>query len=310
MSLCPRKLLVCVIVSGLCCLVAFAQHLADPNFKADVANPAYTKNTPRVMFDEAHNNFHTLSGRYKPFSDLLMNDGYRFVVNRQPFTKKTLDSFKLLVIANALGNDIDEADADKPAFTEVECGVVRDWVKGGGSLLLIADPRPFGIASANLAKEFGVEMTGNFTRDDKNPAADFKPDYIVYSKENKTLQEHPISAGRDNAERINRVIVFTGQSLKGPPESVSFLKLSDSAQDALATESTSPPKLVSVGAGYSQGIALKFGSGRVVVLGEADMLSALLGHPPENEPIGMNYPGFDNKQLTLNIMHWLSGLLK
>jgi hypothetical protein len=55
---------------------------------------------------------------------------------------------------------------------------------------------------------------------------------------------------------------------------------------------------------------MKFGGGRVVVLGEADMLSALLGNPPENEPIGMNYPGVDNKQLTLNIMHWLSGLLK
>jgi hypothetical protein len=55
---------------------------------------------------------------------------------------------------------------------------------------------------------------------------------------------------------------------------------------------------------------LKVGSGKVVVLGEADMLSALLGDPPEKEPIGMNYPGVDNKQLTLNIMHWLSGLLK
>ena len=63
------------------------------------------------MFDEAHNNFHTLSGD-KPFADLLMNDGYRPVVNRQPFTKKSLDSFKLLVIANPL-DDFDEPDADK-----------------------------------------------------------------------------------------------------------------------------------------------------------------------------------------------------
>jgi hypothetical protein len=39
-------------------------------------------------------------------------------------------------------------------------------------------------------------------------------------------------------------------------------------------------------------------------------LSVLLGTPPENEPVGMNYPGIDNKQLALNIMHWLSGLLK
>jgi hypothetical protein len=87
------------------------------------------------MFDEAHNNFHTSTSRYKPFADLVMSDGYRLVVNRQPFTKKSLESFKLLVIANALGDDIDEADAEKPAFTDEECNAVRDWVKSGGALL-------------------------------------------------------------------------------------------------------------------------------------------------------------------------------
>jgi hypothetical protein len=51
-----------------------------------VENPAYKKEGPRVMFDEAHHNFHTTEGRYKPFVDLLMNDGYRVVRNRQSFT--------------------------------------------------------------------------------------------------------------------------------------------------------------------------------------------------------------------------------
>ena len=144
MAFYTNKLLVCVFVAVSCSSPSHAQHLADLNFKVDVANPAFTKNAPRVMFDEAHNNFHTLSGRYKPFADLLMNDGYRPVVNRQPFTKKSLDSFKLLVIANPLGSDdIDEADAEKPAFSEDELAVVREWVKSGGALLLVADPGPF-----------------------------------------------------------------------------------------------------------------------------------------------------------------------
>src|ERR1700752_2025562 len=38
------------------------QQMADPNFDARVANPAYTTNHPRLLFDEAHNNFHTASG--------------------------------------------------------------------------------------------------------------------------------------------------------------------------------------------------------------------------------------------------------
>jgi len=44
------KLVVCAALIGICINVVFGQHLADPNFKPDVANPAYTKNPPRVMF--------------------------------------------------------------------------------------------------------------------------------------------------------------------------------------------------------------------------------------------------------------------
>ena len=66
------------------------------------------------MFDEAHHNFHTMEGRFKPFVDLLLNDGYRVIRNRQPFTKAILSSFKILVISNALGaEELDEEGADK-----------------------------------------------------------------------------------------------------------------------------------------------------------------------------------------------------
>ena len=42
-------------------------------------------------------------------------------------------------------------------------------------------------------------------------------------------------------------------------------------------------------------------------MGEAAELSAqLIG----SEKFGMNVPGLDNRQMALNIMHWLSGLLE
>jgi hypothetical protein len=302
------KPLVSLAVLMLFSVFAFSQHLADPEFKTDVERPAYSKNTPRVLFDEAHYNFHTSTGRYKPFADLVTNDGYRVIVNRQPFTKQSLESFKLLIIVSALGEDIDEDAAENPAFSDEECGVVRDWVRGGGSLLLIAGHMPFGNSAANLAKQFGVEMTGSFTQDDENCVNKDKPSLIIYSRENQLLAEHPITQGREALEKVTRVMVFSGQSLKGPDDSIAFLKL---AQSATEFPTVSPTPVVKISArGRSQGLALKFGGGRLVVLGEADMLSALLGSPPEKEPIGMNYPGIDNRQLALNIMHWLSGLLK
>lgn len=53
---------------------------------------------------------------------------------------------------------------------------------------------------------------------------------------------------------------------------------------------------------------MKFGKGRVVALGEAAMLTAQLGGANQT-PFGMNRPGTDDRQLALNIMHWLSKLI-
>jgi hypothetical protein len=114
----------CVLFAVLS-VTAQAQQMGDPEFDTSIANPAYKQNGPRVMFDEAHHNFHTTDGRYKPFVDLMSNDGYRIVRNRQAFTKSTLSSFKILVIANALGaEELDDEGADQSAFTEEECQTV------------------------------------------------------------------------------------------------------------------------------------------------------------------------------------------
>jgi hypothetical protein len=285
---------------------AHSQQIADPHFNTRVENPAFSKNFPRVLFDEAHNNSDTTSGRYKPFADLLFNDGYHLAVNRQPFTKETLKTFKILVIVNPLGaEDMDDESAEGPAFTAEECDVVSDWVRGGGALLFIADHGPFGSAAEILAKKLGVDMSKGYTTDPANSDKELDdPGVIVYSRENHLLAEHAITNGRNDAERVNRVIVFAGQSLKVSEGSDAFLKLSDTAVDKTAA----PGKDGSV-AGRAQGIAFRPGKGRVVVLGDAAMLSAQLTGS-DNKPFGMNVPDIDNRQLTLNIMHWLSGLLK
>ncbi len=88
------KLLVTICAILVLALGVVAQQQPDPEFNTSIENPAYKKEGPRVMFDEAHHNFHTTEGRYKPFVDLLMNDGYRVIRNRQPFHKTTLGSLQ------------------------------------------------------------------------------------------------------------------------------------------------------------------------------------------------------------------------
>ena len=144
----------------LCSVAAFGQQIADPDFDSKVARPAYTSKGPKVLFDEAHFNFHTTTGRYQPFAALLSSDGYQITPNKQKFARQTLAGFKVLVIANALGAaQMNAPSASQPAFTEEECAAVKEWVSTGGALLLIADHAPMGAAAEQLGLQFGVEMS-------------------------------------------------------------------------------------------------------------------------------------------------------
>jgi hypothetical protein len=287
-----------------------AQQIADPDFDVTVKKPAYTKKHPVVFLDEAHHNFHTASGRYKPFAALITNDGYKVIPSKEKFTKESLKGCDVLVISNALGSAMmGSPEASNPAFTEEECDAVRDWVRQGGNLLLIADHAPMGAANERLGLRFGVEMSKGYTGDPANRDDDSRSDSnIKFNLENKLLGDHPITRGRDESEKISRIISFTGQSLKGPADSVAFMKLADTAVDFTPGPQGAEGTTKSA-AGRAQGIAFTFGKGRVVVLGEAGMMSAQLAGPDKRK-FGMNRAGIDNRQLALNVMHWLSGLLK
>jgi hypothetical protein len=212
-----------------------------------------------------------------------------------------LEKGDILVIANALGaENMGDPAAANPAFTDAECDAVRDWVQAGGSLLLITDHAPMGSAAENLSRRFRVDMSKGYTVDPVNSEGGGSS--LVFTRSNQLLGDHPIIRGRDVSEQVNKIQTFTGQSLKGPEESIAFLKLGNTAVD----HSMADDKPVSA-AGRAQGLALSFGRGRVVVLGEAAQLSAqVVGL----EPFGMNVPGLDNRQMALNIMHWLSGVLE
>lgn len=286
---------------------------SDVDFNANVTRAAYPKQHPKVLFDEAHNNSDTSGGSYRPFADMITSDGYSVVPNRESLSKSALNGYKVLVIVNASGP---KGHRDAAAFTELECDAVRDWVSSGGALLLITDHAPFSVAAAQLSKRFGVDLTNGYTIDTVhyNKDSDDQTE-LIFSRDDGLISEHSITRGRNESERINRVLTFTGTSLKGPEKSVAFLKLADTAIDVLPperkpaspNEQSTDHKPVSA-AGRAQGIALEFVKGRVVVLGEAAMLTAQV--TPQGLLFGINVSGTDNRQLALSIMHWLSGLLK
>jgi hypothetical protein len=167
---------------------------------------------------------------------LITSDGYQVTPNKEKFSAQVLKGFDILVISNALGAaQMNMPEAASPAFTDAECDAVRDWVKGGGALLLIADHAPMGSAIQILGDRFGVSMSKMYTSDEQNYDKESNNHgFIVNTRESGRLADHAITRGRIDSEGVSK----------------------------------------------------------------------------NKMPFGMNRPGIDNRQLALNIMHWLSRLLK
>lgn len=289
---------------------------ADLDFDTRVSEPAFSGNGPRVLFDEAHKNIHKADGLYEPFANLIRNDGYQLTQNRSAFSAASLNGYNVLVVANALGTNDSN---DSSAFTWEECEAVKNWVETGGALLLITDHAPTGSAAERLGHMFNITMSKGFTEDSVNydgPSGDFSQ--LLFTRENGLLADHPITNGRNERERVERVVSFTGQSLWISDPAYAILNLSPSAVDRLPTitvERSGGDVRVNIeygnpvpATGRAQMLAFQSGNGRVVIMGEAAMLTAQLDGRTK-QPFGMNVPGCDNRQLALNIMHWLSGLL-
>src|SRR5262249_17321328 len=184
------------------------------------------------------------------------------------------------------------------------------------------DHAPFGNAAENLSKRFGVSMGKGWTFDQSSSGG--ITTQLDFSRENKLLGDHVILRGRNASEQIRHIRSFTGQSLTVPAGATVLMKLSTTARDAAtpadldvedaAVRSREPADRGShstPAAGRAQGVAMKFGKGRVVVLGEAALLSAQIVRYTNGSEMkfGMNVPGTDDRQFALNVGHWLSGLL-
>jgi hypothetical protein len=161
-------------------------------------------------------------------------------------------------------------------------------------------------------------MGGGLVEDPEHCEPSRGESHLAFSAENGLLGDHPIIRGRNPAERVRRVLTFTGQSVAGPASAVQILALSAKAFERPPTAPTVERSGGDVrvhmeyaspvsAKGRALGLALEIGKGRVVVLGEAGMLRAQ--RDKGGARIGMNVRGWDNRQLALNVIRWLSRIL-
>jgi len=299
-----RKIYCIISLLGLIFTGVFSQQVADSSFSPELKHPEYkTGKGPVVFVDSGHNNFHTAGGRYMPFAKLLTRDGYVVKSYNGEFELARLKKARILVIANAL-NSINVMNWYLPtpsAFTPGEIDVLRSWVKGGGSLFLIADHMPMGGAASDLAAAFGFKFTNGFAMDTVHPGPSF------FYRNDSTLLSNRLTNGRDGDETVNKIVTFTGQAFRIPAEATSILRM-DNRYTLMESDTAwvfnSGTRYTSI-AGWSQGAFMKYGLGRLVMFGEAAMFTAQLAGPAKT-PVGMNAGYADeNYRLLLNIIHWL-----
>ncbi len=300
----------CVCTAMLICVSeARAQQNPDFNFKPPIAKPAFPETRgPVVLMDEAHYNTHKIIGRYLSFANLLFRDGYNVKTVTTRFTREMLNGARILVIANAntQRSQVDSTPSNESAFTDDEIIAVRDWVQRGGSLLLIVDHMPLPAANQKLAGIFGIDFHNGYAIE---PGEDSQEMFFRIS--NGSLRDHAITRGRSAEEAITSITTFTGSAfrLRGPGDPLLVLgKGVESFSPKEEGEFRPDTPRTPVG-GWLQGASLRFGKGRIVVLGEASMFAAEITGL-KKKPLGMNQPiAAQNPQFLLNTIHWLSGML-
>jgi hypothetical protein len=320
-----RQLSWCAGLLGLVLLAGLitplhAQSPRNAVWEPQVAAPLYPKEKgPVVVVDEAHFNFHTINGRYHDFARALERDGYTVHPGKTPFSSAMIQGTKILVIAGALSErNRDPANWSPPissAFSDEEINAAQEWVRGGGSLLLIADHLPFAGAAEKLAAAFGFELINGYALDRREIQRVTLDRPFVFVRKGAmtrdgTLADHAITRGRKPSERVDRVMTFMGAAFRAKGPAVPLLvfgnEINSYQTETFGKLSVTTPSVPATG--LMQAAALQYGKGRVVFFSEAGLFDVQW---QGGMPVGMNHPGAGgNLQLLLNTMHWLDGTLK
>ena len=326
----------CLVIFALIVNVSFSQQQCDESFSPTIDDPLYTNGKgPKVFIDQAHFNFHTKDGRYCGFRKILEADGYTVEALTDGIKPKSLRPVDVLVISNSLNrkNQLNEAGTDRaerlrgwrnpvfPAFAESEEENLVRWVEKGGSLLLIADHHPFPGAIMRMARQFGIEFSNGFGfADYVSPEEKESTFFFTLSEseeDHRINGKHPVFKGLTGKNHeVDKVVSFTGSTFRSLDSELAQIEPlllvknttvnleTDIAWDFTGIE----PKSAE---GWLQGAAIKYGKGRVIVLGEAAMLTAQsVKQGDQTFHMGVSAPfAEDNLQFVRNLLHWLDGSL-
>lgn len=256
-----------------------------------VETPTHAPGTgPTVWLDVAHGNTAAPEGSFWNLSELLHREGYRVRPWWGRFDAAALDSVEILVIANPAPVVADSGPG--MAFTTGEVTALRDWVAGGGGLLLAVDHAPYPRYSAPLASAFGATFYDGFARD----TAREQSGNILFRRDEGLLRPHPITDG--SGQRVDAVATLLGQAFQAAPGLEPLMVLPETT--ILIPEGRGTMTDTVAAGGWLQGAAATHGRGRVAIFGEVWMFRYFRGNNPQ-------LAGAQNARFVRNLFRWLGG---
>lgn len=255
--------------------LSHAQQLPDLAFDYPISAPTFSADKgPSVVLDIGHSPY-AQRGNYKPFLKLLKADGYLTGTIDGSLTNDKLAGHNILVLVNAYRSDFSNFSVMEPpsAFDDTEIQTIVSWVKNGGRLFLIADHAPFSGGTAKLAEEFGYTFINSYVLKDEGEQRGSGK--IQFERGKGLNAQHPAMT-TDVGKTITHYVSFTGQAIIPPAEAMPLLTIPQGylavLTQRLRSERHSAPAINA--SSLSQGSTLEFGSGRLVIMGEAGGMSA------------------------------------
>lgn len=288
--------------------LSFAQQKAIEGFSFKNASPAWEQGQgPKVIIHRAVSPY-AQRGSFDPFKILGTSDGLRLNYLDKAIDATSLKCVKILVIPNAYTNNYRQfSTLEAPSvYTDAEILLIKNWVEEGGSLLILADHSPFAGGTIKLADAFGFSYMTGHTLNKASLSSRINVN-IDFSRDNKLLADHPITNGSTGRKKITHYFAFGGQAIIAPKGATSILTTPKYFETMLgfsvSKEFYSAIRLPT--GGQSQGAAMEFGKGRLVIMGETGGFTAQI-------IVGRKSFGFENteadenKEFILSTLRWLA----
>jgi len=291
-------------------VVVFALATEHRPAHSNTARPAYILGGgPVVVLDLGHNN---VDDPEFPaiLAEWLTQDGYVVRQLSTRFDESALAGVDIVISKNPLSaHNIDNWTLPTPsAFTKGEIKALHNWVVSGGALLMVIDHMPIPGAAEELTSAFDFKISNGFAIDEQtlrgyDSEAILAAGRVPFSRSDQSLADHPVTNGRTSEERVETVVTSVGSAFRLPHGAQSLLTFGPSfvsllPESAWKFDDTTPRQAIG---GWSQAGLARVGSGRIALLGDAMLLRSAL---EDTEPWALQNP-----QFTLNVVHWLSGLL-